>query len=177
MSIKYGNSAFEKLMVRKSKAIRKEVRTAARDTATDLANWLGVAVREWSNRPRFAGRVILLPDFVEVKVDVAGSAKKIFFYVDRGTGTYGPKKQPYPIPKTPLPPGKSLKFQTGYSVRSQPGAKIGMGTGEHFGNWISKKQVMHPGIEPRNFEKKALEELMPSFYDRISDAIARGISA
>lgn len=171
--IRYGNSAFEKLMIRKSKAIRKEVRTAAQDTARDLANWLSVAVREWQHKPRFAGRVTLLPDYVECHVDVAGTYKDIFFYVDRGTGTYGPKKSPYEI--KPKQPGGMLKFQTGYSARSQPGAKIGMGTGEHFGDWISKKSVMHPGIKPRNFEKTAQDELTPDFYTRISDAIALGV--
>lgn len=162
-------------MIRKSKSIRAECKTAAMDTARDLANWLSVAMREWTNKPRFAPRVDVNRNFIEVKVDVAGNAKLIFFYVDRGTGTYGPKKSPYPIPKTPLPEGKFLKFQTGYSARSQPGAKIGMGTGEHFGDWMSKKQVMHPGIKPRDFEKTAMEELTPDFYTRISDAIAAGI--
>ncbi len=173
MSIKYGNSAFEKLMIRKSKAIRKAVRDEAKDTAREMQNWLTVAVREWSNKPRFAGRVTLLPDFVEIKVDVAGSAKKIFFYVDKGTGTYGPKKQPYEI--LPKQPGGMLKFQTGYSARSQLGAKIGMGTGQSFGDWISKASVMHPGIEPRGFSKKVIEELEPDFITRIQEAVASGI--
>lgn len=172
-NIRYGNSAMEKLMIRKSKAIRAEVRTAARDTARDLANWLTIAVREWEHKPRFAGRIDVNRDFIEVKVDVAGNAKLIFFYVDKGTGLYGPKKSAYEI--KPKQPGGMLKFQTGYSARSAPGAKIGQGTGEHFGEWISKKSVLHPGIRPRNFEKVAIEELTPDFYDRISDAIAAGI--
>lgn len=172
--ITYNNSAFEALMIRKSKAIRKAVRDEAKNTARDMAQWLGIAVREWSNKPRFAGRVTLLPDFVEVKVDVAGSAKKIFFYVDQGTGTYGPKKQPYPIlPKTP---GGLLKFQTGYNARSQPGAKIGMGTGTASGDWISAKQVLHPGIEGRKFSDKVVSELTPDFYTRIQEAVASGIN-
>lgn len=172
-SIKYGNSAFEKLMIRKSKSIRAEVRKEARQTGRDMADWLGIAVREWQSKPRFVGQVIMLPDYTEVRVNVAGNMKKIFFYVDQGTGLYGPKKSPYPIvPKTP---GGMLKFQTGYSARSQPGAKIGMGTGERTGDWVSAKAVMHPGIKPRDFTKKVIEELNPDFYDRISDAIATGI--
>lgn len=174
-SIRYGNRDFEKLIVRKQKAIRKEVRQAARDTGTDLANWLTIAVREWTHRPRFAGRVTIQPDYIEVKVDVAGSAKQIFFYVDKGTGLYGPKKQAYEI--KPKQPGGMLRFQPGYSARSQPGAKIGMGTGEHFGEWISKKSVMHPGIKAREFEKKAMDELTPDFFERIAIAIAAGVAA
>lgn len=172
--IRYGNNEFEKLMIRKSKAIRKQIRAAAQETARDMANWLTVATREWTHKPRFVGRVTLLPDYVEVKVDVAGNAKKIFFYVDQGTGLYGPKKQPYEI--KPKQPGGLLKFQTGYDARSQPGAKIGMGTGQPFGDWISAKSVMHPGIAPRDFSKKVIEELTPDFLTRIQTAVSDGIA-
>lgn len=174
-NIRYHNTAFERLIVRKQKAIRKEVRIEARDTARDLANWLTIAVREWTHKPRFAGRVTIQPDFIEVKVDVAGSAKKIFQYVDQGTGTWGPKKAPYPIrPKTP---GGMLAFQTGYSARTAVGAKINVGTGEKFGTFVTTPEVMHPGIQPRGFTKKVLEELNPDFVTRMSEAIGRGVAA
>jgi hypothetical protein len=171
--VKYGNSAFESYIIRKNKNIRKEVRAEANQTARDLANWLTVAVRDWRHKPRFAGRVTVRPDYIEVGVDVAGTAKKIFFYVDQGTGKWGPKHQPYPI--VPKNPGGMLKFQMGYSARTAPGAKIGQGTGQSFGDWVSKKEVMHPGIEGRKFTETVLKELTPDFEERISDAIDKGI--
>lgn len=174
-SIKYGNNSLQQLLVRKQKKLRAELRIEATETARDIANWLTVATREWTHKPRFAGRVTIRPDYIEAGVDVAGTAKKIFMYVDQGTGTWGPKKQPYEI--KPKNPDGMLKFQTGYSARSAPGAKIGQGTGEHSGAWMSKKSVMHPGIEPREFTKKVLDELNPDFVTRIEDAIGRAVTA
>lgn len=175
MSVKYNNSAFEKLMVRKSKAIRKEVRDEATEVGREMAQWLGIAVREWSSKPRFVGQVTVHPDYIEIKVKVAGTMKQIFQYVDQGTGLYGPKKQPYVI--EPKQPGGMLKFQSGYSARSAPGAKIGQGTGQSFGDWVSKRSVIHPGIPPRGFTDKVVEELEPDFVTRMQEAIARGAAA
>lgn len=172
--VKYGNSAFEKLIVRKQKAIRKELRDEATAVGREMKDWLTVAVREWSSKPRFAATVTIKPDDIEIKIKVAGTMKMIFHYVDQGTGLYGPKKQPYVIePKTP---GGVLKFQSGYSARSAPGAKIGMGSGQSFGDWVSKRSVIHPGIQPRNFTDKVVEELNPDFVTRMADAIGRGVN-
>lgn len=173
MAIKRGNSELEQFLIRKSKNIRAELRAEAQQTARDMANWLTIAVRDWRKKPRFAGRVTIRPDYIEVKVDVAGTAKKIFGYVDQGTGKYGPQKQPYFIrPKTP---GGVLTFQGGYSARTEAPAKINVGTGQHFGDWVSKKEVLHPGIKPRKFTEKVEEELNPDFQTRMENAVSRGI--
>lgn len=175
MAIKRGNSELEKFLVRKSKSIRAELRAECQQTARDMANWLGIAVRDWTHKPRFVGRVTIRPDYLEVKVDVAGTYKKIFFYVDQGTGKWGPKKQEYPI--TPKKPGGMLRFKSGYSARTAAPAKINVGSGQSFGDWVSKKEVLHPGIEPRKFSEKVGEELQPDFLTRIQDAVGRGVSA
>ena len=174
MAIRRGNSALEKLLIRKGKAIRAELRVEARQTGRDLANWLTIAVRDWTHKPRFVGQVTIQPDFIEVRVNITGTYKKIFFYIDQGTGLYGAKKRAYLIePKTP---GGLLKFQTGYSARTAVGAKINVGTGQHFGDYVSKKSVLHPGIAPRKFTEKVIEALKPDFETRIAEAIADGIN-
>lgn len=174
MGIKRGNNELEQFLVRKQKNIRAAVRAEAQQTARDMANWLTVAVRDWKHKPRFAPRVTVHPDYVEAKVDVAGTHKKIFWYIDQGTGKYGPDKQPYIIrPKTP---GGLLKFQTGYSARTAAPAKINVGTGQHFGDWVSTGEVLHPGIKPRKFTEKVEEELQPDFYTRIENAVSQGIA-
>lgn len=173
MAIRRGNSQLEKLLIRKSKSIRAELRAEARQTARDLANWLTVVVRPWSHKPRFVGQVTIHPDYIEIKINVAGNAKKIFFYVDQGTGLYGPKKQPIVI--TPKEPGGVLTFQPGYSARTAAPAQINVGTGQHFGDFVSKKEVLNPGIQPRKFSDKVIEELTPDFQTRIDDAVNRAL--
>lgn len=174
MSIKrFTKSAARQAMIRRDKLLRAELRDEMRQTARDAKNWLEVAVREWHHKPHFAAHVTLRPDYMEIKVNIAGTYKKIFVYVDQGTGKWGKNKAPYPIPKV-VTPGKYLKFQTGYSARTAPGAKINVGTGTHFGEWVSKAQVMHPGIEPRHFTKKVFDELKPDFTSRVENALKRG---
>lgn len=167
-------SSLRQTLIRQDKSIRAELRAEMQQTGRDMQNWLTVVVRTWSNKPRFAYRVEIKPDLLRVWVDVAGSAKEIFHYVDQGTGKWGPKKSEYPIPKQ-VTPGKLLKFRTGYSPRTAPKAKITGGSGSANGPWVSTEQVMHPGIEPRNFTDKVTEELNPSFERRIENAIRRGI--
>ena len=165
-------SSLRQTMIRHDKRLRAELRAESQQTARDMANWLTVAVRPWSKKPRFAPRVTVRPDWIEAKVDVAGNARKIFFYVDQGTGKWGPKKRAYPIPKQ-VQPGKLLKFQTGYSAKTQPKAQIGMGSGQRSGGWVSKAQVMHPGIEPRKFSETVTDELKPDWQTRIEQVLRR----
>lgn len=75
-----------------------------------------------------------------------------FIWVDEGT------EGPYPIPKQPKPPGQALKFRTDYRPRTTPGAPFSGGPGVAVGPWRSAEQVMHPGIEERNFTGMAAEE-------------------
>jgi hypothetical protein len=74
-----------------------------------------------------------------------------FLWVDEGT------EGPYPIPKSPKPPGSPLRFQTDYRPRTTPGAPFSGGPGVAMGPWRSAHQVMHPGIEARNFTGMAAE--------------------
>lgn len=162
-------------MIRRDKRLRAELQDEMRETARDVKNWLEVAVRSWTHKPHFASRVTLRPDYMEIKVDIAGTYKQIFIYVDKGTGKWGKSKAPYPIPKV-VTPGKYLRFQTGYSAKTGAGAKINVGTGAKSGDWVTKEQVMHPGIEPRNFTGTVFDELKPSFTQRIENALRRGAS-
>ena len=73
-----------------------------------------------------------------------------FTWVDRGT------KGPYPIPKVPKMKG-TLAFQTGFVAKTIP-RQIGSRPGGSFGPWAFPKQVMHPGITPREFSIVISEE-------------------
>lgn len=138
-----------------------------------MSNWLTIATRDWSHKPRFVSTVIVRPDYIEVKLNVAGTAKDIFKFVDQGTGLYGPNKRAYVI--APKNPDGFLKFQRFYSAKTAPIAKLGQGTGERSGDWVQKKEVIHPGIPGRHFTDKVIEELEPPWKDRIDDAFSNAM--
>jgi len=83
-------------------------------------------------------------------------------------------KGPYPIPKI-IVPGKFLRFRTGYSARTAPIAKFNVGTGMANGGWVTKKQVMHPGIKKRKFMETFLEDMTPPLERRVQTRITNAI--
>lgn len=173
MPTKNIRSSLKQTIIRQDKEIRAELRAEMQATAREMADWLTVAVRGWKKKPRFAPRVEVRPDRLRAFVDTAGTMKKIFVYIDKGTGKYGPKKRAYEI--KPKKPGTLLKFQKGYSPKTAPVARINVGTGKKFGSWVAKVKVIHPGIKPRKFTETVSQELKPSFDVRIDRAIRRGL--
>lgn len=169
-------SDLRKTLIRQDKALRQELHDEMQTTAVDMANWLTIATRGWTKvKVRFAPRVETLPDRLRAFADVAGTGKKIFGYIDKGTGLYGPKKKAYEI--KPKPPNKVLSFRTGYKPKTGPSARINIGPGKATGKRVVAMKVIHPGIQPRDFTKVVSKELKPSFDQRIDKAIRRAIKS
>lgn len=86
---------------------------------------------------------------------------------------------PHKIPKTPKPPGTSLKFRWGgrgsYKPFTAPFAGPPRLASGGKAETVYFKQVNHPGIEPRYFEKKIADEYKPRFKNLIENAFRRGI--
>jgi hypothetical protein len=76
---------------------------------------------------------------------------------------------PHPIPLEPKQDG-FLIFQTGYNAKTKPGV-IGSVQGGKFGPKIRKKQVNHPGTEPRNFDKVIQQKWTPLFKRMMEEAM------
>lgn len=76
----------------------------------------------------------------------------IYGYVNNGTGLWGPKHAKYPIPKLLTPGRKKLAFSSAFTPKTRPGS-IKSGPGGSGPVDTFRTQVMHPGIEPRGFEK------------------------
>lgn len=169
-------STLRQTLLRQDKAIRKELREEMQVFAQDEANWLSIAVQGWKKvKVRFAPRVEVLPDRLRAFVDIAGSGRKIFVYIDKGTGKYGPRKKAYEI--KPKPPNKILSFRKGYKPKTGPGAQINIGPGKATGKRVIALKVIHPGIQPRDFTKTVSKELKPSFDQRIDRAFRRAIKS
>lgn len=151
------------------KKVREAALTATLNASDDIQSTGRDTVREWKNKPDFGETVYNGLDRIEVIVKPKGNKKvvKIFGYVDLGT-------KPHII--MPKIPGTYLKFKTGYSARTQPIAKYNVGSGMSFGSWASKAQVFHPGSKARKFLETYMNELIPSFQQRIQTAITKAVA-
>lgn len=152
--------------------VRRAVRQAVFDTADELEGLALTAVSDWSKKPRFQKRATVSADYISVTIEPSGSNAQIYNYVDQGTDG------PYPIPKfirpaTQTSAGSMLTFRTGYNARTAPVARHHQGNGRASGPWVSKPQVMHPGIEAREFIKTFNEDLKPTLDRRVDNAIRR----
>lgn len=146
------------------KVVRAATLQAIKNASDDVQSTGRDAVRNWRSKVDFDETLTVDPLRIEALVRPKGRSVKIFKYVDLGT------KGPYLIPKIVLP-GKMLHFQTGYSARTAPIAKYNQGTGQSFGGWRSKAQVVHPGIKPRKFLETFMNEMIPTLQNRVQNEI------
>lgn len=142
---------------------------AVKNTSDDLQSTGRDTVREWNNRPDFGEELLYDENRIEATIKPKGNKRviQIFQYVDKGT-------KPHII--MPKVKGTYLKFQTGYSARTVPVAKYNVGIGRSFGAWVSKAYVNHPGSKPRKFLETYLNELIPSFQQRVQMEITKAIA-
>lgn len=157
---------FKTIIARQKKEIAKEIEFELRDTGQEIKGKAEKVVREWTHRPTFRATYSTHAAIQSVKIVPQGKHKLLWYYVDLGT-------RPHPITAKNAP---FLKFQVGYSARTAVGAKSAQGTGQKFGAWAQVITVDHPGTEARDFSKTFMNELSPSFEDRINAAVKRGLT-
>ena len=144
---------------------RKELIEVINETGENLVNRNRGVVQAWNHKPKFTYVVTLARDYLEVIVVPTGRFARIWKFVDQGT------KGPYFIPKFPLP--YPLRFRLGYIARTQPIAKANAGSGVRVGRFVSKIQVVHPGIEGRHFSREYDEEEKALFRRNVENAFRR----
>lgn len=158
-------------MIAKFAFIREEIVAACFVYGNANLRYFQQVVASWRGKPRFDVRVSVTPDLTQVLVTARGEFAQRFDWIDQGTGTWGPKGQPYLIePRGDYP----LKFQTGHNPKTAPGGKFNQGNGQASGDWVTTYGVMHPGIEPRDFSGTFAKNARPTFKQTIENAIRRG---
>lgn len=145
-------SAVRQTILDTDRRFKNELLQALEEPARTLKSKHQAVVRDWTHRPRFeVVRPFIEGNVVEVAVRVAGQHKRFWRYVDEGA------KARVIVAKTP----RGLRFQGGYSARTAPTAKHGVGTGQRSGGWVRKRQVNHPGVAARGFSKKFSKDIAP----------------
>lgn len=148
------------------KTVRQATLQAIQNASDDVQSTGRDVTRQWRRKVGFGETLTMDLLRIEVLVKPTGKNVKIFQYVDLGT------KGPYLIPKV-LVPGRMLRFQVGYSARTVPVAQYNKGSGQHFGGWVSKAQVTHPGIKARKFLETFMNDLVPTLQNRVQTEIKR----
>lgn len=151
------------------KTVRAATLQAMKNASDDVQSTGRDTVARWRHKVDFDETLTMDRLLIEALIRPTGKNVKIFQYVDLGT------KGPYLIPKVVVP-GKFMRFQVGYSARTMPIAKYNQGSGQHFGAWVSKAQVTHPGIKARKFLETYMKDMIPSLQVRVQNEITRSVA-
>jgi len=165
-------SPVRQTLIKQEKQIKDELAHEMSVTAQEVKAWLQIATKSWKKKPRFRVDITVTPGKLSYHVVPIGKNRKIFTWVDKGTGIYGKKKKSIIIvPKK----AKALSFRIGYKAKTAPVARINVGPGKATGKRVFAQRVVVKGIKPRLFSKTALDELTPDMRRRIENAIRRGV--
>lgn len=159
--------------------VGKEIgRTFKARIGPDIRRLLNRIVSRWKNRPSFEIKFIRTKAAYGVWVRAKGKNAKIWNWVNRGTGLYGPRKRKYKIKPKKRATGRrkrtTLAFQTGYKPKTSPGGHY-KGPGKATGPWVFPGEVMHPGIKPRKLEQHVARWYRKRFRRHMENAIRRGL--
>lgn len=177
------------------KEIRRTMNVAVRNDVVKLFNNV---IANWKKAPKISSRLTQKTDEIRLTVKPTGKNLKIWRFVSNGT-------KPHPIPavrrarKTsgaspkgrakrsrrsrgrtgPRKKRKILKFKWGgkgsYIPKTLPGGLHG-GPGKVVsGKTTFRLSVFHPGSKPREFEENIIKVYRKQFYERIHNAIDRGM--
>ena len=151
---------------------RSHLQEAVGDYAEEKAKYFRLVTASWKIEVKFAVILLMSKTVYKASVKPTGSDGEKFVYVTEGTGLYGTKRQPYVIRPVNAP---ILKFRGGYSARTQPIAKFNVGSGKSSGDWVSKMEVIHPGIKSRLFNETFDKENEKLFRKSIDKAIRKAL--
>lgn len=172
----YRTRTVRQWVIQKDEDVRRELRQVVQGTSQEAKDYLTGVTASWEHKVQFRRVMVVTATLIRASVQAVGKNKKIFGYVDKGTGKYGAKGVAYKIKPKNVP---VLRFRAGYDARSRPPAGPGsaprasVGTGKAIGGWVSTKEVTHPGIRPRKFAESFEKQLQPDFRRRVNNALRR----
>lgn len=142
--------------------IRLELLNALRKEGTAILKEYHRTTQTWRHKPKFERKQIgLRGGYATV---IISTDDEIYGYVDLGT------RGPYPIAAKNKP---LLKYRGVFRPKTIPGV-IGSRAGGKTGPWVSKKQVVHPGIRARGFSRIIQKQRELPFHRAMVAALKRG---
>lgn len=138
--------------------IRKAVQKSTRKTKGAYEK----TVKSWTKKPKFSQKTSVKGGNLAVRVFTTSA---IYGYVDRGT-------HPHPISAVNVP---LLKFQNQYRPKTVPGVIGSSNSPGKTGDWVSKRQVNHPGNEARRFTKIIAKQTQKELQTNVSQAMGQWV--
>jgi hypothetical protein len=140
------------------KDIQDEVRKALNTLGDTSIKDLNEQIADWDEKPKFDKKVSIGTKVwtLQVKVDARTKAGKIYNWVDKGTGSRGGHKD-YVI--KPKKKNGMLRFSWPNKPKSMPNPTIPGFPQSDVVRGVVTKQVIHPGIYPRNYTNRMLAKL------------------
>lgn len=131
----------------KAGAMRQAYKDAAQKAADAMAEDMDKLTRYWHEPVKFIGKVTMHRNDIELTArPVSPKAKNVkrLKWINYGT------KKDYPIPKPTNKSAKTLFFASRYISGSKPNSTA-VGPSSSGPRDTRRKQVIHPGIRPRNW--------------------------
>ncbi len=152
--IKPKKLAIDEIRLNVLNALREEGRIIAKEFEKTTQTWKGA-------KPKFEVLIGLTGKDATVVVGPTGSDKAVlkWVWIDQGTKPHKIRAKNVPL----------LKFRSGFSPKTLPN-KIASFPSGSFGPFVSKKEVNHPGTEPRNFTKIVVKRRRKKFVDSMIKA-------
>ncbi|RPJ40147.1 MAG: hypothetical protein EHM35_00650 [Planctomycetaceae bacterium] len=151
------------------KAVQREVQKALEETGKILQKEFGKTTESWQGaKPTF-------------QVTTGGMASRAFVHCFPGGDEEGVEKwvrldegteHNYPIAARKAP---MLVYQSEFSPKTTPGSLSSKGGGKSGPYDRRRKQVIHPGVDPRNWSQTLGEQEEDAFADRIQAAVEKGL--
>ncbi len=148
--------------------VRQNILNALRAEGIIIKREFEKTTRTWKGvKPKFEVLIGLTGKDATVVVGPTGSDKAVlkWVWIDEGT-------RPHKIPKSPKTNADAkpfLIFRSGFSPKTLPNRIASFPSGS-FGPFVSKRQVDHPGTEPRNFTKIVVKRRRKKFINSMIEA-------
>lgn len=135
-----------------------------RDVGERIREEFEDTTRTWNHQPKFDPPVVIPVVGIDAITVETTTVDKIYGWVNEGTNV---GKAPYPI--HPKSPKKALAFPSEFIPKTFPGI---VGSGAGFSNdLIVRNSVMHPGVEPRKFDKEIASRQKNHFKNSMEKAM------
>jgi len=144
--------------------LEKIKQTLRNKTAPDLRKQFDKTVAGWKHPPNFSQKFKFQRDYLSATVYASGPNKKQYAIVNYGSPAHiiRPKRR-----------GGLLRFQPGYRAGTRPKI-LSSRAPIRSGDFVTSREVHHPGFEAREFDVAVAEEIAPRFAQDIQDAIMIG---
>ena len=152
------------------KEIDKEMRVQGQEDKKLYRAWTD----SWASKPRYKVKIKkdirrgLITGIVTPTADEG--LLRIMMWLNEGTGSYTGRGY-YPI--RPIGEGYPLRYQKTYTPSTQPGI-IYSRKSSYSGPMVTRNEVWHPGIKPRNIIAFIIERRAAAYMNAMGEATKRG---